>query len=94
LDDDYLDSFSKEKNAGLQSLPMDRFVVSERMWGRISHYLDLTDDCWGRPWDGPFEWNQFIRNHKFDFLGASGNTEVKLVDNGKTLPLLFAFESG
>ena len=26
---------------------------------------------------GPWTWNQFLREHKFDFLGASGNAEVK-----------------
>jgi hypothetical protein len=26
---------------------------------------------------GPWEWNQFLRRHDFDFLGASGNAEVK-----------------
>ena len=26
---------------------------------------------------GPWEWNKFLRGHAFDFLGASGNAEVK-----------------
>lgn len=26
---------------------------------------------------GSWEWNQFVRDHSFDFLGASGNAEVK-----------------
>jgi hypothetical protein len=26
---------------------------------------------------GPWAWNQFLRDHKFDFIGASGNVEVK-----------------
>ena len=25
---------------------------------------------------GPWAWNQFLRGHSFDFLGASGNAEV------------------
>jgi hypothetical protein len=75
-----------QKKNDSQSLGMDRLVVSERMWKRASRYLNLTNACWGMPWDGPFEWNQFVRNHDFDFLGVSGNTEVKLIDNGKILP--------
>jgi len=26
---------------------------------------------------GPWAWNQFLREHSFDFLGVSGNAEVK-----------------
>jgi hypothetical protein len=78
-----------EKNDDSQSLEMDRLVVSDRVWNRISAYLRIKDACWGRPWDGPFEWNQFVRNHNFDFLGVSGNAEVKLVDNGTILPYFF-----
>lgn len=62
----------------------DRLVISEKMWRNINRFLNQTDECpgWGRPWDGPFEWNQFVRNHDFDFLGASGNAEVMLIDEG------------
>ena len=35
----------------------------------------------GRPYDGPYEWYNFIRKYKFDFLGSSGNAEVAEVDD-------------
>jgi hypothetical protein len=53
-----------------------RIIISERMWNSISKYLVETDDCWGEPWDGPFKWYQFLMDHNFAFLGASGNAEV------------------
>lgn len=57
-----------------------RHVMSEKAWKNIKDNLKLKKgnrDCGGTPWDGPWEWNKFLRGHAFDFLGASGNAEVK-----------------
>jgi len=57
-----------------------RHVISHKTWEEINDNLKLQwgeRNCYGEPWDGPWIWNQFLRNHSFDFLGASGNAEVK-----------------
>jgi len=57
-----------------------RHVISHEAWEDIEDDLRLQSgerDCYGEPWDGPWSWNQFLRDHSFDFLGASGNAEVK-----------------
>eukprot|EP00535_Pseudo-nitzschia_heimii_P007824 CAMPEP_0197174330 /NCGR_PEP_ID=MMETSP1423-20130617/899_1 /TAXON_ID=476441 /ORGANISM="Pseudo-nitzschia heimii, Strain UNC1101" /LENGTH=771 /DNA_ID=CAMNT_0042623247 /DNA_START=107 /DNA_END=2419 /DNA_ORIENTATION=- len=57
-----------------------RHVVTDETWEEIEEYLKLQKgerDCYGEPWDGPWAWNQFLRDHSFAFLGASGNAEVK-----------------
>jgi hypothetical protein len=64
------------------SVAVDQLVISKRTWNFVFPYLNQTDHCWGRPWDGPYEWSQFLRSHSFAFLGASGNTEVKPIDHG------------
>jgi hypothetical protein len=78
--------FNNDKDSQITSPAVqDRMVISDRMWKKINRnrYLNQTDFCFGMPWDGPSEWNQFVRNHDFDFLGASGNAEVKQIDLGK-----------
>lgn len=83
LDNDNLVLERGDPDNALTSLEVDRLVISERTWILAQPYLSQTDDCPGRPWDGPFLWNLFLRDHDFDFLGASGNTEVKPIDHGK-----------
>jgi hypothetical protein len=72
--------FANDIESTFTPLELDRLVISHGMWTRIFYYLDPIEDCWGQPWDGPFLWNQFVRDHDFDFLGASGNSEVVLSD--------------
>ncbi|KAL3902505.1 MAG: hypothetical protein SGILL_010798 [Bacillariaceae sp.] len=74
--------FEGRERSAPTSISVDRLVMSERAWARHELSLNQTDYCWGEPWDGPYEWSQFIRSHNFDFLGASGNTEVKPIDHG------------
>lgn len=61
-----------------------RFVVSHSEWIRLRRTFSRTmtllpgeQDCYDDPWDGPWEWNQFMRGYDFDFLGSSGNVEVR-----------------
>uniref|UniRef100_A0A7S1BKU4 Calcineurin-like phosphoesterase domain-containing protein n=1 Tax=Corethron hystrix TaxID=216773 RepID=A0A7S1BKU4_9STRA len=53
-------------------------AVSHETWKGMERNLRLTSEekCNGGPWDGPWEWRQFVRNYNFDFLAASGNHEV------------------
>ncbi|KAG7342138.1 hypothetical protein IV203_007230 [Nitzschia inconspicua] len=75
--------FHNSEETHFVSPAIDRLVISERTWYTVDDYLNQTEDCFGYdPWDGPFEWDKFLRRHNFDFLGASGNTEVMLVDLG------------
>lgn len=68
------------KTLTLDGESFQRDVISEKTWGEINGNLKLKGgerDCYGKPWDGPWHWNQFVRDYSFDFLGASGNAEVK-----------------
>jgi len=78
-------SFGESPIAASKRLTLDgnlfhRHVISNKAWKEIEDDLKLQRgerNCDGEPWDGPWEWNQFLRGHDFDFLGASGNAEVK-----------------
>jgi uncharacterized surface protein with fasciclin (FAS1) repeats len=62
-----------------------KFMVSDKDWKNAEKLYDLNllpgpRDCYGEPWDGPWVWRQFLRDYgddSFDFLGSSGNAEVK-----------------
>mmetsp|Transcript_40142 Transcript_40142/g.94345 ORF Transcript_40142/g.94345 Transcript_40142/m.94345 type:complete len:400 (-) Transcript_40142:593-1792(-) len=59
-------------------------AVAHKKWRKMKRKLRLTsgERCDGGPWDGPWEWRQFVRKHSFDFLAASGNHEVVPMDGG------------
>jgi len=61
-----------------------RFVITHSEWIRLRRafresmwLIPGERDCQGEPWDGPWEWSQFMKSYNFDFLGSSGNVEVK-----------------
>ena len=61
-----------------------RFVVAHSEWIRLRRafrgsmsLIPGVRDCQGEPWDGPWEWSQFMKSYDFDFLGSSGNVEVR-----------------
>ncbi|KAL3928432.1 MAG: hypothetical protein SGARI_005035, partial [Bacillariaceae sp.] len=53
----FLERADLEDTTVLSTLEIDRLVISERTWNLAQYALIETDDCWGRPWDGPFDWS-------------------------------------
>lgn len=59
-------------------------VVDSEVWKTTFQSKTLLQDSCGKwgPWDGPWEWKQFLNKYDFDFLGASGNAELVEKDWG------------